>query len=344
MLLLASVLANLSGAAEHPGARLLSEAWTSLVPGSTGKSLTTYEYDSHGFRVGSKSWVPDTAGTLTSSSGFALDAEGRILSCATLSAGDTTSSYENSWGPDGRLRSTTTFGPHHAVRFVDSFSTISQTRRESWRTSAAGALLWKETRDSSTSSVLDTLFEPGDNGTIAASKTTVSTLDERGFVVGEVESIFQSGSWYALRTVEMQYAASSLVSVRGLDGDGTSRSLLDSSFYEYDASGSRIAKTLFDANRTATDRWTWQWWYPSPTSLRVALPSEQALIVRGRSIALPTGSQTVELFDLRGGAVWSWASGNTARTSLPSSLRPGRYAAAIRTSAGTRLYSLAILD
>lgn len=335
------LLPRLAGASIQ-GDRLMSESWISLSSGSSGRSLTLYEYDPRGFRTDSKSWVPDTTGSMVSSTRYEYDDAGRLLSGATLVSGDTSSSFRNSWN-DQELVCTVLRSAHGVLKYVDSFSNGPAGRKRSWRTLADGSISWIEVRDSTASSVLDTLFEPDAGGTASPSRITTAFLDGRGFVVREQERINQAGTWYVSRTTVMGYASGRLASVSDLEGDGVAGVLADSSAYEYDASGNRTARTLFDSDRRPTDRWTWTWSPGLSTRLSDRTEPSTARLV-GRSLEVPEGTRSVRLFGLLGGSFGSATMEGNTRAVLPAGLRAGRYVASLGSASGTRLVSFTFLD
>lgn len=325
--------------------RLVSETWTSDAPGTSGASLTRHTYDDHGFRTASRSWVPDTTGSLATESFFSYDGSGRLVAGATRIGSDTTSSFRNIYSNTGLLVATEVFGRVHAAKYVDSFTNPGPNRSTSWRTAPTGIVLWSRHVDSiAGAGRSDTLFEPDSLGRLAASQASVDSLDGSGAVANRREWLRQDGIWYNTRTTWMSYSGGRLAAAASFQADGASRILEDSLDFAYDTWGNRLREAEFDGNRQPFQSWTYVWIAPPTTS--VGNPATtRTFVARGRRMEFPDGIGTFAVADARGTVLWSVRpDAGTTTIEIPASLRPGRYIALVATGSGPRGFPILVAD
>lgn len=307
------------------GFHLVSETWTSEAAGSSGRSYTSYTYDNQGNRVKSASWAPDSAtGAKTSESIFEYDGSGHQIKGVAKADADTIGRFDNVWAGD-LLVATSNYQGGHTLNFIDSFK-YADSRLVSKSRWVSGAKTSEHRYDSSASLKTDTLLEPNNPSVFVATKVVASTLDASGRVSSESESVQQGGVWFVNRTTMMYYTGESLSAVVGLEGDGVSHSLIDSTLFLYDGFGNRTLQRRFDNDHMAVEKTEYVWVKDPSTWARPAARPNQALRHAGRSLILPAGTWRVQLADLQGRNLWSrTTSQNLTQVSIPSSVRPGRY-------------------
>ncbi len=240
---------------------LQSELLTSLSGSSPQSTYTHYRYDANGLRSETRVFDGvDSAALLMSSVEYRYDAQGRCSEEILLSAsGDTLSIVNYVYSASG-IVSAATLRKDGSLRFRDSLIYDNGVLIEQRRYNATGGINFLHRYTYSAGLLLaDSLCEPADGGSFAATQVRILDYNNENKVASEIQSRLVSGQWFVISTTVMDYNWNLLVSAAKYENDGASRRLQDSLSYAYDQWGNRTKEERFSSDRELVQTTDYVW-------------------------------------------------------------------------------------
>ncbi len=301
--------------------RLVAERWISLV--GDGRSRTTHSYETSGRRSLTRIFTPDTAEFAVGQVDYSYDAHGNLVRTVTIGGLDTVGVVESTYDPDGRVLSSTAFGPNGAVSHLDSFAFREGALARTWRTDAEGRLSWVRIHDSVPGRrISDTLFEPESGRGLQPTMIEVDSLDTQGRVVLETRLRRDGEDWIVDELGVLSYEAGRLVSVASYRTSIEPSNLLDSMVFAYDIQGNRTEERWFDSVRSETDLFQYSWESTTSGVRRFQMALSAMPLLAGARLELPDGAVEVQVRGLDGRRIWAANVAGLRSLVLPSRLGP----------------------